>query len=114
MDNIIDTPNRVDVDPDKVLPENVRREVESKLFNDLGQLNKDVSELSKEDQEAFKAQAFKDYLMKLSDKRKFKMGFKPEGFRAGFTKPTIESRKKDRRVKNKTARAARKVNCKKR
>lgn len=53
-----------------------------------------------------------DYLKQHGPKRLMKMGLLEDKFswRAGFTKPTIESRKAKNRKKNKLARKARRAN----
>ena len=54
------------------------------------------------------------YLLKHGPKQLFKMNMFNDkgGWRAGYTKPTLEARKTERRKKNKLARKARKLNKK--
>jgi len=99
-----------DVDPDGVLPEGVKKSVEEKLFSKVDSLNKDFDKLSKDEKDKFSEEALKDYFLNLNKKEKYKKGLLNEGYRPGFTKPTIESRKKDRRKKNKQSRLSRRSN----
>lgn len=52
------------------------------------------------------------YIMSLPPKKQFKMGITVDtnGWRAGYTKPTLESRTEKRRRKNKAARISRRNN----
>jgi hypothetical protein len=50
-----------------------------------------------------------DRIKNLSNKQKSRLGI-TVGYKAGFTKPTLEKRKTERRAKNKVARASRKAN----
>lgn len=51
-------------------------------------------------------------LINMGPQKLFKLGLTEDvqGWRSGYTKPTLASRKKERRAKNKLARKARKVN----
>lgn len=91
-----------DIDPDKVLPDKVRKNVQA--FVDGEQ-----EELSDEDKEILKQK----WIDSLTPKQKYLKGFQPIGWRQGFTKPTLEARKASRRIKNKASRKSRKINRKK-
>jgi len=84
-----------DIDPEHKLPEHVREAVREKLMS--GELTSDEI-------------AMQERIKNMSNKKKFKLGILPRGYKAGFTKPTIEKRTSDRRKKNKVARASRKAN----
>lgn len=68
----------------------------------------------KEIEQKFGSQAVNNvaYILSLPPKKIFKMGLAvdPDGWRAGYTKPTLEKRKQERRKKNKSARTARREN----
>jgi len=97
-----------DVDPEGVLPESVRDTVEAKLAN----LNKNVDDLSEDDKKKFSDEAIKEYFSNLPRKQKFRKGLLAEGYKSGFTKPTLEARKQDRRKKNKQSKISRRTNRK--
>jgi len=84
-----------DIDPEHKLPENVREMVREKLMS--GELTSDEV-------------AMQERIKNMSNKRKFKLGILPNGYKAGFTKPTVKKKTTDRRKKNKVARASRKAN----
>jgi hypothetical protein len=54
-------------------------------------------------------------LLDINPERLYKLGFahQPNGWRAGYTKPTLASRVAKRRAKNKIARVSRKINRRK-
>lgn len=85
----------LNVDPEGRLPEHVREAVKQKLMS--GELTSDEV-------------AMKERIKNMSNKKKFKLGIKPDGYKAGFTKPTIEKKKANNRKKSKVARASRKAN----
>lgn len=72
------------------------------------------SEQVKEIEQKFGSQAVNNvaYILSLPPKKIFKMNLAvdPSGWRAGYTKPTLEKRKQERRKKNKAARIARRSN----
>lgn len=85
----------LNVDPEGKLPESVREAVKQKLMS--GELSSDEV-------------AMKERIKNMSNKQKFRLGIRSEGYKAGFTRPTIEKKRADNRKKNKVARASRKAN----
>jgi hypothetical protein len=91
--------------------EQSKREI-AKAVNDP-----DTEELTVEDTEAIKnkwqfaANREIEKLKKIGPQRLFRLGFAHDanGWRAGYTKPTLESRTTKRRTQNKNARKARKL-----
>jgi len=112
MENVMDQPenviNDIDIDPEGKLPEEIREAVKSKIKK----LNKNVNELSDKEKKEFTDEAVKEYLLRFNRKEKFKKGLLINGYKPGYTKPTLESRKQIRRKKNKQSRKSRRLNNK--
>lgn len=103
IEEVVEVKDEVkNIDPDKILPDDVRENVQAFVDGEK-------EELSDEDKEILRQK----WIDTLTPKQKFLKGFQPIGWRPGFTKPTLEARKTSRRIKNKVSRKSRKINRKK-
>jgi len=91
----------INVDPDNKLPPEVRKKVEEKFKSGSFETESTTAD-----------QKIKEWVNNLSRKEKFKHGLMSEGYKAGYTKPTIDQKKSKNRKKNKQSKQSRKRNRK--